>query len=166
VPADCESFLRQTVDVPASLVDYTCDIWATQASSGKTSVDAPTVAFAWTDVGAVSTDGVAGVAGWPISATCLITGAITGPNTAYYVLAGVANTAGPASSTTIRCTASPAGLSVNQTLPGPTSAGADFTSTIPGSALTAQRICSFAEAYYLIRPLYMKTGTLPCSIRV
>ena len=124
---------------------------------------APTVAFAWTDVGVFSTDATLANAGWPISATCLITGAITGPSTAYYVLSGVANTAGPAVSTTIQCSASPAGLYVNQTMPGPVAVGADFTTTIPGSALTAQRICSFAQSTYLVRPLTMRTGTIPCS---
>lgn len=80
------------------------------------------------------------------------------------MLVGVANTAGPATATNISCTASPAGLSVNQTLPGAASVGVDVTTTLPGTALRSQRICAFAEAWYLVRPTYMKTGVRPCSL--
>lgn len=161
---DCTTFLAAEVDVSAALIDEACDTWTERAArSNGVLGEAPTLAMAWTDVGVVSTDGAAGVAGWPISATCLLTGAITGPSTAYYVVAGVASTLGPATSTTIQCTVSPAGLAFTQTTPGAASAGFDVTATLPGSALTRQTVCSYAEAYYLVRPLKMTTGTLPCS---
>jgi hypothetical protein len=162
---DCETAITAKVSVPAALVQETCDIWAAQSARSGGAIDmAPTIAGAWTDVGVFSTDATVASAGWPISATCLITGVVTGPSTAYYVLVGIAHTAGPATSTTVQCSSSPSGLSVNQTLPGPSAVGADFTTTIfPGSALTKQSICSYGIAYYLVRPLTMRTNTLACS---
>ena len=161
----CEATLAEQVSVPDELVQRACDILATNLPASDVSVSAaPTIATAWTDVGLFSTDTNLAGAGWPISATCLLTGVITGPRTAYYVLVGVANTVGPATSTTIQCTASPAGLSINQTMPGTTSAGADFSTTLlPGDALAAQKICSYGIAYYLVRPTTMRTNTLACS---
>ncbi|HYO61438.1 MAG TPA: hypothetical protein VEU29_06035 [Actinomycetota bacterium] len=162
---DCETAINQQVSVPAELVQETCAIWERQSARSGFDVNAaPTIASAWTDVGVFNTDATVASAGWPISATCLITGVITGPSTAYYVLTGIANTTGPATSTTIQCSASPAGLYFNQTLPGTTSVGADFSTTLlPGDALTKQTICSYGIAYYLVRPLKMNTNTLPCS---
>jgi hypothetical protein len=163
----CEESIAAQVNVSQALIDHTCNVWAQHSGRDTETLEVPTIAMAWTNFGVDSSDGQLGVAGWPISATCLITGVITGPTTAYYVLTGVGNTTGPATSTTVQCSASPAGLSFEQTLPGPNSAGADFTTTIfPGSALRAQRICSYAEAYYLVRPLFMQTNKLDCSPKI
>lgn len=163
---DCESGILQQMAVPIEVAQETCAQWATQSAIAgfDLSMNAPTVVGGWTDVGVFNADATVAGAGWPISATCLITGVITGPSTAYYVLVGVAHTLGPATSTTIQCSSSPSGLSVNQTLPGPVAVGADFSTTLlPGDALTKQTICSYGIAYYLVRPLTMRTNTLACS---
>lgn len=163
----CAASLAAKVDVSQALIDQTCRVWADRHAAGDADTEVPTLAFAWANYGVDSPDAQISTVGWPIRATCLITGAITGPNSAYYVLTGVANTTGPATSTTIQCTASPAGLGFEQTLPGPNSAGADFTTTVlPGSPLRQQKICSYAEAYYLVRPLFMRTNKTPCSPRI
>lgn len=153
--------------VPESLVSDLCDTWVTNAPESAGA--APQFTNFAVSVGAESADGfdvaVDNTAGWPMSATCLVSGAITSASTAYYVLVGAANTLGPATSSRIRCTASPSGLVADQQLPGAAAVASDFTTTLlPGDPLTTQDVCSYGEFYYLIRPLYQKTSRTPCSL--
>src|SRR3712207_2249496 len=70
----CEGFLASQVDASQEAIERTCSEWQRRSRHNPEIPDVPTIAFAWADVGVLSADGQAGLVGWPISATCVITG--------------------------------------------------------------------------------------------
>ena len=81
-----------------------------------------------------------------ISGNCLFTGVITGTNSAQYVLVGEATAIGPAASTSLTCSLSPAGLSAARALPGPAVAAGPTTRS---GALAGQTVCTTVSAVFI-----------------
>jgi hypothetical protein len=107
---------------------------------GRDSTEIPTLFMAWPSVG-VFADG--GGVGFPVSGVCILAGAFISPQSVQYVLAGSAQSIGPATQTRIVCGG--AGMTAEGELIGPAAVAAD-TNVAP---LAATSVCTVAKGWFI-----------------
>lgn len=154
---DCQSFVtgQLEVDVPTDVVASACREYEAQIAA-STIPEIPTLLMAWPGVG-VTND--AGEVGFPVSGVCVLGGVIAGVGTVQYVLAGSAQSVGPATSTRIACTAGP--LATDSTIIGPASA----TATTAVAPLQSMSVCTLAVGKFLDGSTTRSKTPAGCSLK-
>lgn len=158
---DCETFVRAQVE--AAGVDATDSLVASGCATHDAEVarldmaEVPTLLMAWPAVG-VTND--AGGVGFPVSGVCILSGAPISLSEAQYVLVGVANSVGPATSTRVACAAGP--LSADATLIGPAAAAVD-TQIAP--LYSSMSVCTLAVGKFIDGSTTRSRTPAGCSLK-
>jgi hypothetical protein len=151
----CAAFVARDAGVSADLASIACDAFDRQTlEAGLTEV--PTLLMAWPGVG-VTKDG--GGVGFPVSAVCVLGGAFVDPDNVQYVVAGSAQSVGPAVETRVACGAGP--FFTEGELIGPIAVAA----TTGTASLQAMSVCTVGRGTFLDGSITRTREPAGCSPR-